>query len=71
MDGNCISCKHWSDHSIEGYGSTYKVCSILKINRLFEIHNTTQINIIDMVCIGPKAELITRNDFGCILYSPI
>jgi hypothetical protein len=61
----CSNCKHWIDNSyvLQGYSEDYKVCNIADEDK--------SKGMIDAICSGEgiRGELITRNDFGCVLHN--
>lgn len=63
--GRCSSCKNWvyNDYVLQGYSNRYKMCNIAT--------EEDSNGIIDTTCSseGISGELITRDDFGCILYN--
>jgi hypothetical protein len=62
---SCSTCKHWTDnfYILQGYSKDYKMCNIADEDR--------SNGMIDAICLGEGigGELITRNDFGCILHN--
>jgi len=62
---SCSTCKHWIDnfYVLEGYPENYKICNIADEDK--------SNGMIDAICSGEGigGELITRNDFGCVLHN--
>ena len=60
----CENCKHWTSNKyvLQGYSSEYKYCSIAT--------EEDSDGFMDAICSGEgiTGELITRKDFGCILF---
>lgn len=63
--GRCSSCKHWVDNHYvsEGYSDRHKMCNIA--------NEDNSDGLMDAICSGEGigGELITRDDFGCVLYN--
>jgi hypothetical protein len=63
--GRCSSCKHWVDnyYVLNGYSERHKMCNIAT--------KDDSKGFIDAICSceGIGGELITRDDFGCVLYN--
>lgn len=61
----CSTCKHWVDnlYVLQGYSNDYRMCNIADEDE--------SNGMIDAICSGEGigGELITRNDFGCVLHN--
>lgn len=59
----CSTCKHWvnNDYVLQGYSDRHKMCNVANSRDGF----------FDVICSseGIVGELITRNDFGCLLHN--
>ena len=60
----CLNCKNWiyNKYVLQGYDKKYKMCNIAS--------ETKSNGMMNAICSseGIDGELITREDFGCILF---
>jgi hypothetical protein len=63
--GRCSTCKHWVDnyYVLQGYSDRHKMCNVAT--------EDDSGGFMDAICSGEGigGELITRDDFGCVLHN--
>lgn len=67
--GRCSTCKNWVNENywfLQGYGDTHKMYKMCIVATKDDSEG-----YMDAICAGEGigGELITREDFGCVLYN--
>jgi hypothetical protein len=65
LAGRCSTCKHWVDnyYVLQEYSDRHKMCNVAT--------EDDSGSFMDAICSGEGigGELITRDDFGCVLHN--